>query len=113
MSKTGDPSRRSRKKVGLLFGKSKGGEGGSGYSLDFDGDGSDKLTELAKKKGKIGLLTPKKKIAGNGSSQFGLASRDIWTSVYVRTNARCAKQLKECSANRSRDPYGGIKGGKK
>ena len=115
LSKTGGSGQRSRGKVGLLFGKSTGGEGGSGFSHDGDGSDKNSLTELAKKKGKIGLLTPKKKIAGNGliSSQFGLASRDIWTSVYIRTNARCAKQLKECSANRSRDPYGGIRGGKK
>lgn len=91
----------------LSGGNESSGGGGSGFNLGGDDDFNKKFAKLDAKKKKLNMLT-KKKIGGRGiaSSEFGLASDDIWTRVYLRTNTRCTKQLTECTANKSLNPYG-------
>ena len=106
--------RRGSKKHSVLFGKPLGNQGNSSQFSHGDDDegGIGSLGRLASQKGKIGMLT-KRKLAASDPNQFGPASDDIWTRIYLRTNIRCAKQLKECSANRSRNPYGSSQGGRR
>lgn len=85
---------------------SGGGAGGWGNSSGLSG----RLAKLAEKKKGLNMLT-QKKLAGRGlaAAELGVASDDIWTRVYLRTNTRCAKQLVECAANKSQNPYGAFK----
>ncbi len=87
-------------------GDSSGGGGGSGFG-GGDDDFDRKFSGLDKKKKDLNMLT-QKKIGGRNiaGAEFGLSSDDIWTRVYLRTNTRCTKQLAECAANKSSNPYG-------
>lgn len=90
-------------------GSESGGGGAGGWANSKDGGLNNRLSKLGDKK-KLNMLT-QKKVAGRGlaAAEFGVASDDIWTRVYLRTNTRCTKQLVECSANRSQNPYGALK----
>lgn len=107
--KTGGAAGAGRGGVGSLYGGSEGGgSGGAWGSMAGDGkDGNGRLSKLANKKSDVKVPT-QRKLAGHklGSGEFGLSTDDIWTRVYLRTNTRCTKQLIECAANRSTNPYG-------
>ncbi len=91
----------------MVSGGNESSSGAGGWGKGSDDDFNKKFAKLDAKKKGLNMLT-KKKIGGRGiaSSEFGLASDDIWTRVYLRTNTRCTKQLAECAANKSQNPYG-------
>jgi hypothetical protein len=92
----------------LMSGGSESSGGGGGGWGNMSGDDFDKkYSKLSDKKKGLGMLT-KKKIGGRNiaAAEFGSSSDDIWTRVYLRTNTRCTKQLTECTANKSLNPYG-------
>lgn len=105
-SKTGEGTAGGRG-IGSLYGGNESGGGGGGWgNMNGDKAGSG-LSRLAKKKTDLKVPT-KRKLGGHklGAGEFGLSTDDIWTRVYLRTNTRCTKQLVQCAANRSADPYG-------
>lgn len=97
-----------RRKSGstILSGGTESSGSNSGWNTG-DSDFDKKYAKLKAKNKNLKMLTPKK-LGGRGlaSNEFALASDDIWTRVYLRTNTRCTKQLTDCNANRSQNPYG-------
>lgn len=90
----------------LSGGSDSGGAGGGGWG-NGGNEGFDKKYAKLGAKGKgLNMLT-KKKIGGRQlASDLASSTEDIWTRVYLRTNTNCTKQLLECSANKSLNPYG-------
>lgn len=104
-NRAGGPMRKSGSS--MVTGGNESSGGGAGWGKGDDGDFDKKFAKLGAKTNGLNMLK-KKKIGGRNvaSSEFGVASDDIWTRVYLRTNTRCTKQLAECAANKSLNPYG-------
>ncbi len=107
-SKSDGQSGGGRRKSGsaMVSGGTATSGSNSGWNTG-DSDFNKKFAKLKAKKKGLKMLT-KKKLGGRGlaGSEFAMASEDIWTRVYLRTNTRCTKQLTDCNANKSKNPYG-------
>lgn len=107
LGKTGEGAAAPKGGIGSLYGGNESSGGGGWGNLAGD-DKNSGLSRFKDKKNKL-KVPKKRKLAGHklgAGSEFGLSTDDIWTRVYLRTNTRCTKQLVQCAANRSKNPYG-------